>query len=166
MRRITAVVLLALTVQGCTTYYYFGRISGQNSAGREVEALAYWQATERKLWYDTVDGAVRLKTACSHRTVLLNEREQGIVFLWEPGVVEPGGGGGPGTLCGRIVGADQMKDLGEGRLRIEILCEAEVEDFTADPHRAVFIAPRPGDPYVFEIRKEALDTAPDVACPN
>ena len=166
MHRTIAVVLIALAVQGCTTYYYFGRINGQNSAGREVEALAYWQATERKLWYDTVSGAVRVKTACSLRTVTLNERDEGIVFLWEPGVVEPGGGGGPGTICGRIVGAEHMKDLGQGRLRIEILCEADVDDFTADPDRAVFIAPRPGNPYVFEIRKEELDTAPDVACPN
>jgi hypothetical protein len=58
-----------------------------------------------------------------------------------------------------------MKELGEGRLRIEILCQAEVDGSTADPDRAVFSAPRPGNPYVFEIQKEDLDTAPDAACP-
>ena len=166
MNRIVATILLALTIQGCTTYYYSGRINGQNSIGREVEALAYWQATERKLWFDTIEGAVRLKTACSHRTVLLNEREDGIVFLWEPGVIKPGEASRPGTICGRILDASRMNELGEGPLRIEILCEAEVDEFMENAERAVFIAPRPGEPYVFEIEKRKLDRAPNVECGN
>ena len=166
MNRLVAAVVLALIFQGCTTYYYSGRLTEQNSAGREVEAVAYWKATERKLWFDTIEGAVRLKTACSHRTVLLNEREDGIVFLWEPGVVKPGEVSRPGTICGRILDASRMSELGEGPLRIEILCEADVDDFTANAARAVFIAARPGEPYVFEIEKRKLDTAPDVACAN
>ncbi len=164
MYRIIVVVLLAVAAGGCTTYYYLGKIDGKNSAGDDVEALAYWHVTERKLWFDSNSGAVRLKTECSTRTVAFNERENGILFLWEPGVTKPGGPDQLGTVCGRVYGADRIKDLDEGKLQMEILCEAEVDDFAADPQRAVFIAPRPGDPYIFDIDKQKRDTDPNLVC--
>lgn len=48
-------------------------------AGKTREILVYWNRTERLLWFDTVAGAVRIKTQCGS-TIVFEEKEVGIIF--------------------------------------------------------------------------------------
>jgi hypothetical protein len=162
MKKALGLVVVLLITASCTTYQYHARLDVKNSVDRDVEALAYWQVTNRKLWFDTYAGAVRVKTQCSHRTLVFSEREEGIVFHWKPGLVKEDGSGDEETICGRVLGADRIKDLNGGSLKIEILCQAEIDEFSASAESAPFIAPRP-TPYVFNISREKGEKPPNVA---
>ncbi len=72
---VALLVAAASLLTGCVTYQYYGEIDARNSDGREVKALAHWQKTERRLWFDTASGAVRVQTQCSLNTLVYNERD-------------------------------------------------------------------------------------------
>ena len=162
MKKILWLTLLVVVISSCTTYQYHGRINATNSTGENAQALAYWQATHRTLWYDTYAGAIRVRTQCSPRTLVFNEREDGIVALWEPGLVKEDGSGGKGTICGRVIGAKRIQDLETGPLRVEVSCKAEVDEFSAASTQAAFLAPQ-ATPYTFQISREEGKKAPQVA---
>ena len=120
MKKTLWLILLILVTSSCTTYRYSGRLAAKNSVGEDVQALAYWQRTHRPIWFDTYSGAVRLKTQCGPRTLVLSEREEGIIALWEPGLVKEDGGGEPGTVCGRVVGAKKSRTWKPGHFRLRL----------------------------------------------
>lgn len=162
MKKILWLTLLVVVISSCTTYQYHGRINAKNSTGENAQVLAYWQATHRTLWYDTYAGAVRVKTQCSPRTLVFNEREDGIVALWEPGLAKEDGSGGRGTICGRVIGAKRIQDLETGPLQIEVLCKAEGDEFDVTSVDSSFIASQ-ATPYTFQISREKGKDAPQVA---
>jgi hypothetical protein len=148
--------LVLILATACTTYQYQGGIDSTNSDGREVKALAHWQRTERLLWFDTVSGAVRVQTQCSANTLVFNEGPDGIVLSRTPELE------GTTPDCGRVLDAKRIQDLDTGEVRIQVRCVAAVDDFTANPERASFIAART-DPYVFTIERVEGGRAPKVA---
>ncbi len=127
---ILPLLILLFFTNGCAHYWYFGTKQALDSAGESRQVLAYWNRTERIFWFDTVAGAVRVKTQCGS-TVAFEEKADGIIFRAGPGDQGTGGRTVPiGGMCGRILDAAKVGDLKEGELRLEIQCEPKISDFS------------------------------------
>ena len=116
-------VLFVVLLAGCgTTYYYYGCIEAENSVGEMRSHLIRWSRTERPFWYDECSETIELLAESSNYTVNFLEKEEGIVFLR----TQDHKGAVPGVdtsePCGLILGAEKVKDLGEGTLRLKIFC--------------------------------------------
>ena len=162
LRSLMPLIASASLLTGCVTYQYSGEIDATNSDGKDVKALAQWQKTERKLWFDTASGAVRIQTQCSLNTLVYNEREDGIVLQRTPELEPAAGGDLQLEHCGRVVDARRIEDLTTGEVRIEVRCVAVIDDFTANPEHKSFLAAR-DEPYVFTIERVESMKAPKVA---
>ncbi len=163
-------LVLLLGAAGCgTQYVYHDTITAQSSIGEDRDFLVWWSRTERRLWFDGVQGSIRLLTECSPNSVNFDEQESGIVFELRPGFDEAALDDviGPGGACGTILDAKQIKELGEGTLRLTIRCRPLVDDegFSTAPNPYLAGAE---EPYVFQIRRTRADEfeggAPRLEC--
>jgi hypothetical protein len=150
-----SVVLLAAAVllSGCAQYTYFGRMQAKDSADKDREFVVYWTKTERKLWFDTAAGGVRLLTECSTNVVDYEEKPQGIVFLRRPSDVGVGETIALGEPCGSIVGGKHVADLTDGPLELTVHCRPDTTDDFAVSGVREYLRAREA-PYQFDIQKK------------
>lgn len=146
----------ALAASGCAQYTYFGSLQAKDSAGKDREVVVYWTKTERKLWFDTAAGGVRLLTECSTNAVDYEEKPQGIVFLRRPADVGVGRSIALGAACGRILTAPRVADLGEGTLELTMHCRPDTTDDFSIPALRQYLQAR-DTPYRFQIHKKRTD---------
>jgi hypothetical protein len=173
IRRTILALLLFTAVAGCgTTYNYHGYLSARDAGGQDRVFLVYWELTERPLWFDTAEGDVRLLAEGRAGTALTyKETEDGIVLIRGP-EMDGGEGGAIAVegICGRILGPLEITDLGEGTLRLTVLCGPLIDDegFGSTGTRTFVPAPRV-EPYEFIIRrveKESPEETPGFPVPD
>lgn len=157
--RTLALALALAALSGCAQYTYFGRIEAQDSAEKTREVIVYWHRTERKLWFDTVAGGVRVLTECSTNTLDYEEKPQGIVFLLRPGDVPVERAIALGEPCGRVLGAQRIKDLGTGTLELTQHCKPDSSNEFAVTATVNYLKAR-AEPYRFPIEKAPTDDVP------
>lgn len=155
--KLTIVALTtALAAGACAQYTYFGNLQARDSADKDREIVVYWTKTERKLWFDTVAGGVRLLTECSTNTLDYEEKPQGIVFLRRPSDVGVGQTIPLGAPCGKILTAPRVADLGEGTLELTMHCRPDATGDFSIPALRQYLQARDA-PYRFEIHKKRTD---------
>ena len=124
------IALCFLWLSGCAHYWYVGRMNALDSGGKERDVLVYWNRTERALWFDTVAGAVRVKTQCGS-TIVFEEKEDGVIFRARPSDQAVGAQPIPlGGVCGRIVDARRIGDLTAGELHLDVQCQPRITAFS------------------------------------
>lgn len=168
-RRLAPLVLMALVVAGCATQYvYYGHLDAEDSDGVTRDHIVYWLKTERRFWFDGVEGAVRLLTECMPSTIVFDETADGIVFRRTPndeGVFGDVAMNGP---CGRVLTAKTVKELPAGVIRIEIYCRHAADEFDVGVQKAYLKAR--DTPYEFTVVREPSDHfpggAPRFECPG
>jgi hypothetical protein len=92
--------------------------------------VAYWNRTERPLWFDTAAGSVTVLTQCSANALQFDERPEGLVFRQRPGDRGVGAASAPGGICGRVEGGTTVVALDEGDLVLRVWCEPERNEFS------------------------------------
>lgn len=157
--RALALALALAALSGCAQYTYFGRLEAQDSADKPREVVVYWTRTERKLWFDTVAGGVRVLTECSTNTLDYEEKPQGIVFLRRPGDVPVGHAIALGEPCGRVLGAQRIEDLATGELNLTVNCRPDTSNEFAVTAVVNYLQAREA-PYRFLIEKAPTDEVP------
>jgi hypothetical protein len=152
MKTMTALLAAALVLSGCAQYTYFGRIEAKDSADQDRDVVVYWTKTERKLWFDTASGGVRVLTECSTNAIDYEEKPQGIVFLRRPSDVPVGPDIALGAPCGQVLGATRVKELDVGALELTVHCRPDVGDEFAIASLTHYPKAR-DEPYRFPIQK-------------
>ena len=150
-RTLPWLLLALLALAGCgTTYSYRGYLQAVAADEQPRVFLVYWQATERPLWFDEVDGTVRVLPE-GGAVLDFVEGDDGIVLRRGPTL--DGGRDGDiriGGVCGRILTADTVAGLGPGELLLSIWCDGVVDEFSVTPYAGL----KPRDaPYRFLIRR-------------
>jgi len=157
--RALAIALALAALSGCAQYTYFGRIEAQDSADKPRELVVYWNRTERKLWFDTVSGGVRVLTECSTNVLDYEEKPQGIVFLRGPNDVPVGHAIALGEPCGRVLGAQRVEELATGPLELTVNCRPDASNEFAIT--ALVNYPKAREtPYRFTIEKTLTKEVP------
>jgi hypothetical protein len=133
-------------------------MEAKDSAGKTRDILVYWGRTERALWYDGVDGGVRVKAQCGG-TIVYEEKEDGILFRARAFDLTAAGQSLPvNSLCGRVFNAGKIADLTSGELQLDVQCRPKVTDFSS-PLTHYLQAGR----YTFQIVRESgpVENPPD-----
>jgi hypothetical protein len=121
------VALFLLT--GCAhNYVYSGVLEAEDSTGKMRQHLLYWLKTERPIWFDTVEGSVRMLPQCSLNTVAYDEQPNGIVFRLRQGADKKIIGPAEPPICGEVLSAKRIKDLVEGQVELTVLCADTPQD--------------------------------------
>jgi hypothetical protein len=159
IRRITLLLLLGLAFGCGTTYSYRGYLEAKDNTGTERTFLLYWNKTERPLWFDEVEGTVRLLPE-QGKVLAFVEGNDGIVLRRDPTILD---GGGDREVpvngeCGRVLGADTVADLEVGEVAVVIWCNG-IGDSDGFAIGGPFITPRSRiAPYVFIIERVEIES--------
>lgn len=147
-------LLLGLS-QGCTNYLYTGKIMEQDSLNMNREMILYWSKTE-SLLSSPKAGPATLVTQCSLRRLSFVEREQGILFLGDPGkdidIRQNAPVPSQDHVCGRFINQTTFVDIAKGSLSLAISCGPEVDEFSARPGNQGYLKARES-PYTFDIQE-------------
>lgn len=159
---VRGLLLGALLLPGCAyNYVYSGTLEAEDSLGKQRNHLIYWNKTERPIWFDTAEGSVRMLPQCSLNTLAYDERPTGIVFRARPsdkkviGEVEPKI---EERICGKVMSANQVKDLSEGRVEVTVFCEDAPQDDLDRPKP--YLKARE-QPYPFTVSKQEVPNFSD-----
>jgi len=151
-------LMALLLLTGCAhNYVYSGVLEAEDSTGKMRQHLLYWNRTERPVWFDTVEGSIRMLPQCSANTVPYDEQPSGIVFRTRPtdkkiiGPAEP-------AICGEVLGAKHIQDLAEGRVELTVLCVDTPKDDLDSPKP--YLKAR-GEPYGFTVSKREVPNFSD-----
>ena len=160
---IRLILLAALlgAMSGCgTKYSYHGYLRSQDNTGAQRAFLLYWSKTERPIWFDEAEGAVRLLPE-NGKVLALVEGESGIVLRRDPALLDDGGPARSvpvGGECGRVLTADRVKDLPEGEVSLVIWCDGVGGEFAVGG-KLIILQPRQ-EPYRFTIVRVEAATLP------
>lgn len=159
--KIISLFSLVILLQACgTSYIYQGNIEAKDSLNNDRKFTLYWSKTKYPLWFGTQTGPVNLLTECSTNTVNFDETERGIIFRRRPNDEGVYGNVALNDPCGQIIGADTVKSIELGDIRITINCKPLMDDWSAT-NTAYLMARQ--DPYQFRIhRTETKDIKKDV----
>jgi hypothetical protein len=170
MKRILPIlVVLGLSLQGCSSYLYEGKIQAKDSAGRDRQVIIYWTKTGG-FFAKPKAGPARLLTECG-TPIMFEEQPQGIVFRGTPGqdrvvIGEPALSMPTEVPCGSFIGPKLFLDIAGGPLKLTILCEP-VADKSSEESRTYIQARE--EPYEFpitSIKKWSLSgKAPEAPAP-
>ncbi len=144
LRPVLLALILAATGCATTTHVYQGELEARNSDDEERRFLVYWTRTKGPRWWHTATSEVRLLTECSLNVVRYRETPSGIAFRrreQDRGVTHDMPVGG---VCGEVLDARRIKDLGAGELELTVRCEPVIDEAAAGP-RAYLAARR--EPY-------------------
>ena len=149
-------LLVVLMASGCAhRYVYSGTLEAQDSLGHVGQHLIYWNKTTRPLWFDTQEGSVRMLPQCSLNTVAYDEQPTGIIFRArdrDKPVLERAQ---DTHVCGRVLSANRIVDLPDGRVDVTVLCQDAPQDDLDTPQP--YLKARE-QPYEFPVtRKEVKD---------
>lgn len=166
--RSVLIVALAIAIQGCVTNsLYTGDLTVPDpEAGNDRRVVLYWTKTDPLLGSPKA-GPATVLTQCG-RSMTFVERPEGIVYRGDPGrdITSDGSPVEDGQVCGRFLGHQRFVDLNEGLLQVQVMCEAQFDDFSVV--REGYLPAR-AEPYTFPIsRAEAsslFGTEPDVPDP-
>lgn len=154
--RIPYFILLCLVggwLPGCTNYLYTGNMTAQDSLNQPREFVLYWSKTD-PLFGSPKAGPASLRTQCSLREMSFVEKENGIVFLGDPGkdvdVIHNTPVSSQDHVCGLFAGEHTFADIQEGPLDVMVFCKPVVDEFSANPQHQTYLKARP-EPYPFEI---------------
>ncbi len=139
--------LYVALLSGCSHYVYSGTILGKDSSDKVRTVLAYWTKTERLLWFDEYSGGVRLLTECSTNTI--DFEEKGNSIIWEVPVQ---------GVCGTLLNARKIEELGEGTLLLMLYCNPDTSDEFVLPAQKSYLPAR-SRPYAFSISRQKV---PDI----
>ena len=152
------VLILSLLLgfsHGCTNYLYTGKIVEQDSFDVNREMILYWSKTDPLLGSPKAGPAI-LVTQCSLRRLSFDEREQGILFLGDPGKDFDIRNDSPvpsqDHVCGRFINQTTFVDIAKGSLSLAISCRPEIDEFSARPGSQGYLKAR-GEPYMFDIQE-------------
>ena len=155
-------LVTTLLLSGCAhNYVYSGALDAEDSTGKTRKHLLYWNRTERPIWFDTMEGSVRMLPQCSLNTVAYDEQPGGIVFRAREndkkviGDVEPKL---QERVCGRVLGENRIKDLAEGTVEVTVLCEDAPADEFSRPKPYLKASERP---YPFPVTKREVPNFSD-----
>lgn len=151
IRKKLFVLLIFTLFIGCATYVYYGELSSEDSSGEMRNHLIYWTKTSRVIGFDECSEVIRLCTERSYATIVFKETEEGIIFPRDPEykkVVLQTDTAGP---YGKILDAEKVSELKEGKLRLVIYCEFDSTDFTSGDHHTLKAREAP---YEFDILRK------------
>lgn len=155
-------LMATLFLSGCAhNYVYSGTLEAEDSTGKTRKHLLYWNRTERIIGYDTVEGSVRMLPQCSLNTVAYDEQPNGIVFRARENDKQVIGEAAPDLkqrVCGKVMGANRIKDLAEGTVEVTVLCEDEPADELSRPKPYLKASERP---YPFPVSKHEVSNFSD-----
>jgi hypothetical protein len=154
------VALFLLT--GCAhNYVYSGVLEAEDSTGKIRQHLLYWNRTERPIWFDTVEGSVRMLPQCSANTLTYDEQPSGIVFRARPTdtkIIGPAEATLRERICGEVLSAKRIKDLAEGQVEITVRCADTPQDTLDRPKP--YLKAR-DQPYGFTVSKREVPNFSD-----
>lgn len=161
---------------GCTNYLYTGKIMEQDSFDVNRAMILYWSKTDPLLGSPKA-GPATLVTQCSLRRLSFDEREQGILFLGDPGkdfdalreIPVPS----QDYVCGRFIDEAAFVDISKGSLSLSVFCRPEIDEFSVRPKNQGYLKARK-EPYIFDIQEtkewsflgKILEAPPPPQCLN
>lgn len=162
------ILAMAVAIQGCVTNsLYTGDLTvPDREAGEDRRVVLYWTKTDPLLGSPKA-GPATVLTQCG-RSMTFVERPEGIVFRGDPGrdLTSDGKPVEEGKVCGRFLGHQRFVELGDGPLQVQVMCEAQFDDFSVV--REGYLPARE-DPYTFMISRSETSslfgTEPDVPDP-
>lgn len=155
LNRTIPAVVIALTLQGCTSYVYSGAAMYEDDKGIERCYGVQWSLTEYAWLYGVQNDPIDLRLAGGSDSIHYAEtRDDGIVSRTEADetVADSFAGiDGPG-VCGRVLNAEKIREIqpGPGALKLTFHCIIERDDFSVGPR--LYLAARP-EPYEFDISR-------------
>ncbi|MFZ5863572.1 MAG: hypothetical protein ACOYXR_12110 [Nitrospirota bacterium] len=149
-------LVVTLMLAGCAhRYVYSGTVEAPDSAGRVGPHLIYWNTTTRPLWFDTQEGSVRILAGCSRNTVAYDEQPSGIFFRARGRDKPVLAQASDPRVCGRVLTADRIVDLPDGRVNVTVSCQDAPQDDLDTPQP--YLKARE-QPYEFPVtRREVKD---------
>ena len=144
--------LSILLLNGCSNYLYKGNIRAIDSEGKDREVILYWNKTDPLIGDDKA-GPASLLTECGS-LISFDERNEGIVFLGEPGrdiITKTGSQVSNGDVCGRFLNHQKFVLIGDGEIELSILCQPQpISDGEFSTKKRSYIAVK-STPYKFNI---------------
>ena len=141
--------------QGCTNYLYTGKIMEQDSFDKNRKMILYWSKTDPLIGPPKA-GPATLVTQCSLRRLSFDEREQGILFLGDPGknfdILQNTLVSSQDHVCGRFIDQTTFVDISKGSLSLTVFCKPETDEFSARPGNQGYLKARK-EPYTFDIQE-------------
>lgn len=164
LNRIIPAIVIALTLQGCTSYIYSGAAMYEDDKGVERCYGVHWSLTEYAWIYGVQNDPVDLRLAGgSDHIQYAQTPDDGIVSRTEADETVAAGFvdiDGPG-VCGRVLNAERIREIrpGPGALKLTFHCTIERDGFSVGPR--LYPAAR-AEPYEFDIsRKKTKDPQAD-----
>lgn len=164
-KTLPALIVAAALGAGCaSTHLYKGAIEAPDSAGTLRTMQLSWYKTRSFLWFKQSADPILVQAACSDGLLKFVDTESGIVFRKRQGIdvaassqdVIPDLG-----VCG-TVGSDpslRLKQLGEGELKVEMLCRPVKGTTVIAGKRFVKEYLAPGT-YTFHIKRHKVASIP------